>query len=74
MIDQVAHAGDLAHLVAGQKGGRRPGEAAHAEQAVEGAGQLVAVHQAELTHAQGQVAVGVGLMRRPACRRGSSWA
>ena len=36
-------------------------EAAHPEQAVEGAGQLVAVDQADLTHPQGQVPVGVGL-------------
>ena len=32
-------------------------EAAHAEQTVERAGQLVAVNQTELAHSQGQVAV-----------------
>ena len=32
-------------------------EAAHAEQTVERAGQLVAVNQSELAHSQGQVAV-----------------
>ena len=32
-------------------------EATHAEQAVERAGQLVAVNQTELAHSQGQVAV-----------------
>ncbi len=36
-------------------------KAADAEQAVQRAAQLVAVHQAELAHAHGQVAVGVGL-------------
>ena len=37
------------------------GEAADAEQAVQRAGHLVAVDQAQLRHAQGQVAVGMGL-------------
>lgn len=36
-------------------------EAAHAEQAVKRAGQLMAVNQTELAHSKGQVAVGVGL-------------
>ena len=36
-------------------------EAAHAEQAVQRAGELVAVHKAQLAHAQRQIAVGVRL-------------
>ena len=37
------------------------GEAPHPEQPVEGAGELVAVDQAQLAHTQGQIPVGVGL-------------
>ena len=36
-------------------------EAAHPEQPVEGAGQLMPVDQADLAHPQGQIPVGVGL-------------
>ena len=50
------------HLIPGHEDmGIVLGEAAHAEQAVESAGKLVTVYQAQLSHAQGQVAVGVGL-------------
>ena len=36
-------------------------EAAHAHQAVQRAGHLVAVHQTQLAHAHGQIAVGARL-------------
>ena len=37
-------------------------EAADAEQAVERAGKFVAVYKAKLSHAQGKLAVGMGLI------------
>ena len=78
LVEQTLdHVLDLVlHLIPGHEDvGVVLGEAADAEQAVERAGQLVTVHQTQLAHAQGQIAVGVGLgLDRPACRRGSSWA
>ena len=50
------------HLIPGHKDmGVVLVEAADAEQAVEGTGQLVAVDQADLAHPQGQLLIGVGL-------------
>ena len=50
-------------------------EAAHTEQAVQRALQLVAMDKAQLAHAQRQLTVGVRLAAcRPARRRGSSSA
>ena len=64
LIDQRHHPGDLiGNLLAGHEDmGIILGEAAHAEQAVERALQFVAVHQAQLAAAQGQVTVGMGLV------------
>ena len=63
LVEQADHVLDLVlHLLPGHEDvGVVLGEAAHAEQAVERAGQLVAVHQTQLAHPQGQVTVGVGL-------------
>ena len=63
LIDEVHDAGDFVrNLFAGHEDmGVILREAADAEQTVQCALQLVTVHQTEFTHAQGQVAVGMGL-------------
>ena len=63
LVEEPDHVLDLVlHLLGGHEDmGVVLGEAADPEQAVEGAGQLVPVHQAQLTAAQGQIPVGVGL-------------
>ena len=63
LVDQVHDVGDLVGDLVGAHEDVRVvlGEAAHAEQAVQRAAQLVAVHQTQLAHAQRQLAVGVGL-------------
>ena len=64
LIEDLHHALDLVlHLVGGHEDvGIVLGEAPHPEQAVEGAGHLVPVDQAQLCHAQGEVPVGVGFV------------
>ena len=64
LVKEPHHALDLLlHLVGGHEDvGVVLGEAAHPEQAVEGAGHLVPVDQTQLGHAEGQVPVGVGLI------------
>ena len=62
-VDKVDHAHDLVGQLVGthKQVGVVLVKAAHAEQAVQGAAQLVAVHQANLAGADGQLAVGVRL-------------
>ena len=62
-VDEVDHAHDLVGQLVGthKQVGVVLVKAAHAEQAVQGAAQLVAVHQANLAGANGQLAVGVRL-------------
>ena len=62
-IDEVDHAHDLVGQLVGthKQVGVVLVKAAHAEQAVQSAAQLVAVHQANLAGANGQLAVGVRL-------------
>ena len=65
-VDLVEQADDVLdlvlHLIPGHEDVRVVlSEAAHAEQAVQRAGQLVAVHQTQLAHAQRQVTVGMRL-------------
>ena len=65
-VDLVEEADDVLylvlHLIPGHKDMRVVlSEAADAEQAVQRTGQLMAVHQTQLTHAQRQVTVGVRL-------------
>ena len=64
LVKELDHVLDLVlELVGGHEDvGVVLGEAAHPEQAVEGAGQLVPVHQAQLAHPQGEIPVGVGLV------------
>ena len=63
LVDQVVHALDLVlDLLGGHEDvGVVLGEAAHPHEPVEGAGQLVAVYQAQLAAAAGQVPVAPGL-------------
>ena len=63
LVDQVHHPGDLVgDLLPGHEDVRVVlGEAAHPEQAVERALELVPVHNAQLAHAHGQLTVAVGL-------------
>ena len=62
-VDEVDHAHDLVGQLVGthKQVGVVLVKAAHAEQAVQGAAQLVAVHQANLAGADGQLAIGVRL-------------
>ena len=62
-VDQVDHANDLVGQLVGthKQVGVVLVKAAYAEQAVQGTAQLVAVHQANLAGADGQLAVGVRL-------------
>ena len=62
-VDEVDHTHDLVGQLVGthKQVGVVLVKAAHAEQAVQGAAQLVAVHQANLAGANGQLAVGVRL-------------
>ena len=62
-VDEVNHAHDLVGQLVGthKQVGVVLVKAAHAEQAVQGATQLVTVHQANLAGANGQLAVGVRL-------------
>ena len=62
-VDEVDHAHDLVGQLIGthKQVGVVLVKAAHAEQAVQGAAQLVAVHQANLAGANGQLAIGVRL-------------
>lgn len=62
-VDEVDHAHDLVGQLIGthKQVGVVLVKAAHAEQAVQGAAQLVAVHQANLAGADGQLAIGVRL-------------
>ena len=63
LVEDLHHALNLVlHLLGGHEDVRVVlGEAADAEQPVQSAGQLVAVHYAQLRHAQRQIAVGVRL-------------
>ena len=77
LVEQADNVLDLVlHLIPGHEDVRVIlREAAHAEQTVQRAGQLVTVYQTQLAHAQRQLAVGMRLRSCiPACRRGSSWA
>lgn len=62
-VDEVDHAHDLVGQLVGthKQVGVVLVKAAHAEQAVQGAAQLVAVHQANLAGADGQLAIGMRL-------------
>ena len=62
-VDEVDHTHDLVGQLVGthKQVGVVLVKAAHAEQAVQGAAQLVAVHQANLAGANGQLAIGVRL-------------
>ena len=62
-VDEIDHAHDLVGQLVGthKQVGVVLVKAAHAEQAVQGAAQLVAVHQANLAGADGQLAIGVRL-------------
>ena len=62
-VDEVNHAHDLVGQLVGthKQVGVVLVKAAHAEQAVQSAAQLVAVHQANLAGADGQLAIGVRL-------------
>ena len=62
-VDEVDHAHDLVSQLVGthKQVGVVLVKAAHAEQAVQGAAKLVAVDQANLAGADGQLAVGVRL-------------